>query len=680
MPDGRLNSWKEIAAHLGRGVRTAQRWEREEQLPVHRLPHEKRSSVYAEISELDAWWAARGTSLKVAETDSQKSWHRYRWWLMAGTGALAVAATIFSWRNSNPGEGLVLTRLTDDSGLSTDPAVSPDGKFLAFASDREGGEKLSIWVKRLDGGQPVRLTRSGSNERTPTFSPDGSLVAFESETDGIFVVDLLGGEPRRLATHGRAPRFSPDGKWIAYWQGTVSPPPSSMGAGSVYVVATAGGVPRKVKTDLGAIGHPIWSTDGENLLVYGSRHPEGRFLGDHDWWIVRSEGGSAVNTGCFDLLRKQGFTLSPYDFVPRAELWRADRVIFSGKRGDTQNIWQVELAQSTMRVSGLARRLTSGTAHETRPALLEDGRIVFSSVNTEINIFGLPVAANEFRVTGSIRQLTHGVAGNYYPSLARNILAFTSLRSGNEDIWVKNLETGKELALAASPVPERHPAVSRDGRLVAFNEGGATEGWLKIADVSGNHTELVTTGSAYVWDWFPDGESILFHRIRDGPSPRRILRLDLRTRSESVFLESDEYDVYQAKVSPDGRWVVFEATDRRTRSRSKLFITAIGSREQKSWIDIAPDDSWHDKPRWSPDGNGIYYVSFRDGSLCLWGQRLDPGTKTPMGEPFAVAHFHAVRRSLAAVGFSVLEIDVAPGQIALVLGEQTGNIWTATLP
>src|SRR5688572_3449852 len=59
----RLDSWKEIAAYLGRGIRTVQRWEREEGLPVHRLAHEKRGSIYARREELAAWWESRRLTL-----------------------------------------------------------------------------------------------------------------------------------------------------------------------------------------------------------------------------------------------------------------------------------------------------------------------------------------------------------------------------------------------------------------------------------------------------------------------------------------------------------------------------------------------------------------------------------------------------------------------------------------
>src|SRR5262245_66575412 len=62
-PEGRLDSWKEIAAYLSRGIRTVQRWEREEGLPVHRLVHDKRGSIYARKDELAAWWDSRRRTL-----------------------------------------------------------------------------------------------------------------------------------------------------------------------------------------------------------------------------------------------------------------------------------------------------------------------------------------------------------------------------------------------------------------------------------------------------------------------------------------------------------------------------------------------------------------------------------------------------------------------------------------
>ena len=70
-----LHSWKEIALYLGRSSRTVQRWERTEALPVHRVLHDKRSSVYALKSELDAWWKERGRTELISRPspDNRKS-------------------------------------------------------------------------------------------------------------------------------------------------------------------------------------------------------------------------------------------------------------------------------------------------------------------------------------------------------------------------------------------------------------------------------------------------------------------------------------------------------------------------------------------------------------------------------------------------------------------------------
>jgi hypothetical protein len=73
--DGRLDSWKEIAAYLRREVRTVQRWEKSANLPVHRLQLEKQSAVYAYKSELDAWYNERRPNLEFDAEDSEQKKH-----------------------------------------------------------------------------------------------------------------------------------------------------------------------------------------------------------------------------------------------------------------------------------------------------------------------------------------------------------------------------------------------------------------------------------------------------------------------------------------------------------------------------------------------------------------------------------------------------------------------------
>ncbi len=98
-PQGRLDSWKEIAAYLGRCVRTVQRWERQEGLPIRRLQHDKLGSVYASREEIDAWWGERRVRLEAGEADRGTA---ARHTALAAALALAAMAVLPASRVGNP--------------------------------------------------------------------------------------------------------------------------------------------------------------------------------------------------------------------------------------------------------------------------------------------------------------------------------------------------------------------------------------------------------------------------------------------------------------------------------------------------------------------------------------------------------------------------------------------------
>ena len=140
-------------------------------------------------------------------------------WALA-LAILIAAGAGFVWWRGRPGmssAALQLTRVTADAGWTTDPALSPDGKLLAYASDRATGENFDIWLQHSASGEPVRLTNWDSDETEPDFSPDGSRIVFRSnrQRGGMYVMAVLGGEPQLVAPTGFRPRFSPDGNWIA---------------------------------------------------------------------------------------------------------------------------------------------------------------------------------------------------------------------------------------------------------------------------------------------------------------------------------------------------------------------------------------------------------------------------------------------------------------------------------
>ena len=117
-------------------------------------------------------------------------------------------------------------------------------------------------------------------------------------------------------------------------------------------------------------------------------------------------------------------------------------------------------------------------------------------------------------------------------------------------------------------------------------------------------------------------------------------------------------------------------------SSSRIYVAAFRGPQpipQNEWLAVTSGDPWDDNPRWSPDGNLMYFTSEIDGFRCISAQRMDPGTKRPQGPPIPIYHSHHARRSLLNVGLGALKISVARDRIVFTMGERSGNIWMAKL-
>ena len=90
-----------------------------------------------------------------------------------------------------------LQQLTFEAGAAQTPALSTDGRLLAYASDRGGNGQFDIWLRQTTGGEPIRLTEGSGSKTNPQFSPDGSKIYYLS-AGSVFEVPTLGGVARRL--------------------------------------------------------------------------------------------------------------------------------------------------------------------------------------------------------------------------------------------------------------------------------------------------------------------------------------------------------------------------------------------------------------------------------------------------------------------------------------------------
>ncbi len=597
---------------------------------------------------------------------------------------IAVAAAVFAlvagawwawWRPRAP-EEVALTRITFDSGATLNPAISPDGKLIAYASDRGGDSGLELWVQYVDARPARQITHDAAIDWQPSFSPDGARIAFRSERDGggIFLISTLGGEERRIADQGCYPRFSPDGTWIAYMQA-----PAYTGDHSrMFLVSPDGGPPRAFQPDFraymlpGSIG-PIWSPDGRSLLFYGQRvgQPE-----SEDWWVAPVD-GAAVRTGA---LRALG-AVAPVQFPC---LWLPSRVVFArGMTFQGVNLYRVSIDPSGHRVRGPAVPLTSGPGMKHYVSVSGDGRIVLSDMTWTVNLWTLDLDRASQLPIGAPRKISAETAPKFGLSTSRDgtLLAYTTYFGTPDRLRteerVRDLVSGRETTVATSSqslTTSLDARLNADGSLISYVD--AVGGQLASFVLRRGETTGRRMGESGPLQGFFPGDRQALARV--GRS--RLARLDLSSGAQTLLVDAAPGVIVSADLSPDGRFVAAVVGNPADGSERAYVIPLHADLTSRTdWVAAVGEPFGPGTIRWAPDGSRIYFVSRRDGFGCLWAQRLDPVSKRPLGEPYAVVHLHGSGCMLYGAPSAAWSFGVTPNQIVFNAAEITGNIWQGRL-
>jgi Tol biopolymer transport system component len=558
--EDRLDSWKEIAAYLKRDVTTVQRWEKREGMPVHRHLHDRMGSVYASRADLDAWMGSRnlrtgqengnnaispGPAELPASPTSQTSLFKWRFvLLLAGIGALAVVASLWLqktehfWRN--PIADARFQPVTDFDGLEQAAAISRDGHLVAFLSDRDG--QMDVWVTQAGSGQFHNLTHGRVPElvnpsiRTMGFSPDGSLVTFWVRKPGgdigIWAVPTLGGEPSPYLEGVAEFDWSHDGSRLVY---------HTPGPGDPMYVSNGGvrsGGGPIFTAPAGLHSHfPLWAPEGEFIYFVHGALPD-----KLDIWRIRPEGGTP------DRITSQGGRVTHPVLLDRRTL------MYLASDADGSGPWLYSMDVERR----IPHRLTSGPERYTSLAASADGRRLAVTIASPRRTLWRLRIDDSAPGASAAAQVSLTTSTGFSPRLGANYLLYVSPTGAGDSIWKLADETSTELWHGEGAQVFGGPAISPDGRFIAFSVRQHGQALLYVMQADGTNARVVSGSLDLQGDpaWAPGGQSIT--SAADDHGAPHLFRVPIDGRPPVAFIGENSVD---PAWSPDGSFVVYSGPD-----------------------------------------------------------------------------------------------------------------------
>jgi Tol biopolymer transport system component/DNA-binding winged helix-turn-helix (wHTH) protein len=610
-------------------------------------------------------------------------------------GLLTLIAISVSWilHKAPPPYQRALTRLTFDDGLQFGASWSPDGRFIAYCSDRGG--KLDIWVKQVSGGDPVQITKGEGNNWQPDWSPDGKYIAYRSEAGdgGLYIVPALGGAglERRIAAFGYHPRWSPDSSKILFqthftWLDAND---------KFYIAQLDGSQPHEILTQSLAErdlwpASAMWHPDGKRVTVWVGR--TGRYSErSPTFWTIPVSGGVAIKSEIAPAIEEQLKDVAVTDVMGEWPVdftfaWAPDgkAIYFERAYRGTRNIWKLLMDPDTLKAIGI-ERLTTGAGPDTEAAVSRDGmRLAFTAKSEHVRAWIFPFEASHSRLSGRGEPITSSGGRAVGPNLSPDgkKLVFGIERTGTWEMWQKSLVDGHEAPIITDEYVRQSPQWSPDGTRLAYQRERPGERQLMLWSAKNRTEEPLTTSDVIGWqlvhDWSPDGKALLVSRAAsDETQPFEVWLIPIAAAPHAEtaarrIISSPTCNLFQAHFSPDGRWITFQATtDTATGIDAVLYVTSAAG---GPWIRLGQGKHWNDKPRWSPDGKTIYFLSGRSGFFNVWGVHFNPAQGTPVGSPFAVTAFDKPSWMISQ-RIEGAELSVTQHRLSLLMEETSGSIW-----
>ena len=453
-----------------------------------------------------------------ARTPSPSSTWRLYPALAAGAILLLVGGPAVGWMAASRSREVPapafdrVVRVVATSAHENSPALSPDGKWIAYLSDARGA--TDVWVKFIAGGDPANLTaaffsspaaagfkvQSNDYANGLAISPDGTQIAFtvldpSNQMSSWVVPAPLGGVPRPFLRNTETGlQWSPNGDRIVFSR-TGGP------LGDALVVADAEGQnPIELAKRQGAqhIHWPRWSGDGK--YIYFNHGPQNFNIEPTGVFRVPASGGPIEPV--IASARRAAYPFPSSDGAALIYAANPDTV-------DLNLFWR------DLR-TGKDTRLTAGIGEYTHPVLSSDGTMLIgTALDSRQSLQRLTVEPGK---PARIEAITDGHSGDFDPWSTPDgtRLVFSSSRTGSRNLWVARADGGAPSPLTSSKTFDERPAVSPDGSQIAFvsDRGGRRGIWL-IGVEGGTARLVVNVDVVDTLSWSPDGKRLVYAIAND---------------------------------------------------------------------------------------------------------------------------------------------------------------------
>jgi eukaryotic-like serine/threonine-protein kinase len=630
---------------------------------IERNPADRWQSAAEMAARLAPYLVISGESTPAARPAFVAGRRRARWIGVAAGLVVALAAVAGAvLLRPRPAPQVALggrVQVTLDPGLEIEPAVSPDGRLVAYAAGTMNA--LEIRVRQRVGGAALAVAaQSERPQRFPTWSPDGTLIMFGTPR-GIEVVSALGGPARLVVPDEHDPAVDPWGSGGPLMPAGLSPDGRRIAfvRRDTLLVRDLDGGPERALAHDGEMHSFSWSPDGKWIAcVRGnrqSRQPSFMFgnIGPTRIWLVPVEQG------------KQPLPVTDDQWFNASPTWTPDSrtLLFLSNRAGGSELYQLTIGGDGKPEGGPAR-LSNGLRAQA-VSLSADGRwLAYADWTETSNVWSLPIPSGGPVSIREAQPVTFGnqIIESFDISRDGARMLFDSDRGGTMDLYRQPPGGGEPERLTQSPADEFWPQWSPDGKEIALHSFVDGRRRLFVMSSDGGSQQPVTDTSedARAGNWTADGRSLFYLHDFNMPSAdvRMISRsADGRWGSPRTIFRGNGYPPVH---SPDGRLVAFT-------SNGAVYLVKSSGDSVRALVRLSDSTA----PRaayvaWSGDSKTLYYLAPGPGETTIWAVPAGGGPSR------LLVRFDDPNRPWHRYGFAA-----RGGRFYFTVGDRQSDIWAA---